>query len=291
GRPGSPSPRRRRPPAVTRCSRRSGWSTPTATGGRSSWSPRPRPTRAADPTASATRTWSAASCPPARRRLPRRRAERMTTTGPDGAAFITATYDQLARLGDSDLCCAPIELYRPDELALLPEEVLRLSSGCGHPVEDADISAGLTVLDIGSGAGADAILAARRTGPGGTVIGVDPSAAMRQRAARTAAELELPWVEFRAGTAENLPVGESSVDVVISNCVLSLSTDPTRAWTEIARILRPGGRIVVSDIVGGAATETVEAKTRCETGIEWPEYRALLTVLGFAAIRLVRVRA
>jgi SAM-dependent methyltransferase len=215
----------------------------------------------------------------------------MAGTQPDAAAFIAVTYDQLAQLGASDLCCSPIELYSPDELASLPEEILRLSSGCGHPVEDAAIAPGIIVLDIGSGAGADAILAARATGPTGAVIGVDPSVAMRDRATASAADLGITWAEFRDGTAERLPVDDASVDLVISNCVLSLSTDPNVAWTEIARTLRPGGRIVVSDIVGGAATETLKAKTRCETGIEWPDYRAMLLRLGFTGIRLVRIRA
>lgn len=212
-------------------------------------------------------------------------------SGPGAAAFIQTTYEQLAQLGDSGLCCSPIELYSPDELASLPEEILRLSSGCGHPVEDAPITEGMTILDIGSGAGTDAILAARRTGPTGRVIGVDPSDSMRERAARSAADLDLTWVEFRAGTAENLPVADATADLVISNCVLSLSTDPTGAWTQIARALRPAGQITVSDVVGGATRETLDAKTRCETGIEWPEYTRMLARLGFTGIRPVRVRA
>jgi ubiquinone/menaquinone biosynthesis C-methylase UbiE len=210
---------------------------------------------------------------------------------PAASAFIEATYEQLAQLGDSGLCCSPIELYSAEELASLPEDILRLSSGCGHPVEDAEIVEGMTVVDIGSGAGTDAILAARRTGSRGKVIGVDPSASMRERATRSVADLDVGWVEFRDGTAENIPVPDSAADLVISNCVLSLSTDPSRAWRQIARVLRPGGRICVSDVVGGAATETLDAKTRCETGVEWPEYRQMLADLGFTAIRPVRVRA
>jgi arsenite methyltransferase len=214
----------------------------------------------------------------------------MTSAG-DTASFIEATYEQLAQLGDSGLCCSPIELYSADDLATLPEEILRLSSGCGHPVQDAVITAGMTVLDIGSGAGTDAILAARQTGPTGRVIGVDPSASMRERATRNAAELGLAWIDFRAGTAEALPVDDDTADLVISNCVLSLSTDPTAAWTEIARALRPGGQIVVSDIVGGAAAETLRSKTHCETGLEWADYQAMLLRLGFSGIRPLRVRA
>jgi arsenite methyltransferase len=215
----------------------------------------------------------------------------MMTSAGDTASFIEATYEQLAQLGDSGLCCSPIELYSPDDLATLPEEILRLSSGCGHPVQDANITPGMTVLDIGSGAGTDAILAARRTGPTGRVIGVDPSASMRERATRNAAELGLAWLDFRDGTAEALPVDDNTADLVISNCVLSLSTDPTAAWTEIARALRPGGQIVVSDVVGGATTETLDSKTRCETGIEWADYQAMLLRLGFSGIQPLRVRA
>lgn len=205
------------------------------------------------------------------------------------SAFIQATYEQLARLGESGLCCSPVELYRPEELAALPEDVLRLSSGCGHPVDDAGIEPGMTVLDIGSGAGADCLLAARRVGPAGTVIGVDPSPSMRAVAAANRDRLGLSWVDFRDGRADALPVPDDSVDLVISNCVLSLSADPAATWTEIGRVLKPGGQVVVSDIVGGTPGDVV-AKARCETGIEWPEYRETLRAAGFSGIRPLRVR-
>lgn len=217
----------------------------------------------------------------------------MTTNTSDSAsesAFVQATYEQLAQLGESGLCCSPLELYSPEELAALPDDVLRLSSGCGHPVDDADIEPGTTVLDIGSGAGADCILAAQRVGPTGTVIGIDPSPSMRALATTHRDRLGLSWIDFRDGRADALPVPDDSVDLVISNCVLSLSTDPTATWAEIGRVLTPGGQVVVSDIVGGPAGDVV-AKARCETGVDWPEYRETLRATGFSGIQPLRVRA
>lgn len=206
----------------------------------------------------------------------------------DEAAFVQLSYEELARLGSSDRCCSPAEIYRDDELAALPPEVLRLSSGCGHPVEGADIAAGETVLDVGAGAGADCFLAARLTGETGRVVGVDPSPAMRALAERHRDREGLHWVSFLAGDAAALPVPDGTADVVISNCVLSMATDATAAWREIARVTRPGGRFVVSDIIGGDPAAGVTAKARCETGLSWRDYRAVLRGRGFHALRVLR---
>jgi SAM-dependent methyltransferase len=213
----------------------------------------------------------------------------MATSKPD-AAFIEATYEELAQAGESGLCCSPLSLYSPEEIATLPPDVLRLSSGCGHPVDDADIEPGMTVLDIGSGAGADCMLAARRTGPTGSVIGIDPSESMRARARRHRDELGMHWIDYRKGTADALPIADGTVDLVISNCVLSLSSDPVTTWAEIGRVLKPGGSVVVSDIIGGAAWADIVGKARCETGLEWPDYRAILHASGFTGIRALHVR-
>ena len=215
----------------------------------------------------------------------------MTTSARNSAdAFVQKTYEHAAQLGDSGLCCSPLELYSPGELAALPNDVLRLSSGCGHPVDDAIIEPGTTVVDIGSGAGADCLLAAQRVGPTGTVIGVDPSPSMRETAITHRDRLGLPWIDYRDGTADALPCPDDSVDLVISNCVLSLSSDPAATWAEIARILVPRGQVVVSNIVGGPAGD-LHAKARCETGIDWPAYRHILQAAGYSGIRPLRVRA
>lgn len=204
---------------------------------------------------------------------------------------ISATYNEVAGTGASRVCCAPVVIYSPDELASLPEDVLRMSSGCGHPVGASEIAPGSTVVDIGSGAGLDCIMAARRTGPRGRVIGVDPSAKMRERGAKYARELGLTWVSFVEGTAEQLPIPDASVDLVTSNCVLSLALDPARVWREVARVLRPDGRFTVSDIIGGQKAETAVTKARCETGVDWTNYRGYLQAAGFSGIRVLAAGA
>ena len=206
------------------------------------------------------------------------------------ARRIQEAYEQCATAGTSSLCCSPAKVYSPEELASLPEEVLRLSSSCGTPVTDAGIERGATVIDIGSGAGADCFLAAQIVGQTGRVIGVDPSPTMRAIANRHRDELELDWVTFAEGTAERLPIPDGSADVVISNCVLSLTSDPVTVWREIARVLRPGGRFVVSDVIGGIRPATLESKTRCGTGLTWSEYRQTLARTRFTGVEPLRVR-
>jgi ubiquinone/menaquinone biosynthesis C-methylase UbiE len=203
---------------------------------------------------------------------------------------IQQVYEQCATTGASDLCCCPTKVYTPEELARLPEEVLRLSSSCGTPVMAAEIERGATVVDIGSGAGTDCFLAADVVGPTGSVIGVDPSPTMREIANRHRDELKLNWVNFAEGTAEQLPVADAAADVVISNCVLSLTSDPAKVWREIARALRPGGRFVVSDVIGGVRPATLESKTRCETGLTWSDYRRTLVNAQFTGVEPLSVR-
>lgn len=140
--------------------------------------------------------------------------------------------------------------YDASELAMIPEESTAAFAGVGNPQRIGPIGTGETVLDVGCGAGMDLLLAARRTGPLGRAIGVDMTPAMIERAKRSALKAGL-WehVEIRRGTAEGLPVDSDSIDVVISNGVLNLSPDKLRAFGEIYRVLRPGGRLYLADVV------------------------------------------
>ena len=138
--------------------------------------------------------------------------------------------------------------YTDDELAGVPAEA-NLGLGCGNPTAIASLAPGETVLDLGSGAGIDCFLAAQQVGPTGRVIGVDMTPEMVERARRNAEAGGYTNVEFRLGEIEALPVADASVDVIISNCVLNLSTSKERVLAEARRVLRPGGRIIVSDMV------------------------------------------
>lgn len=138
--------------------------------------------------------------------------------------------------------------YTEEDLLLGPGEA-NLGLGCGNPVTEADLKPGETVLDLGSGAGFDAFLAAKRVGESGKVIGMDMTPEMVRKAKANAEKLNISNVEFRLGKIEDLPVSDSSVDVVISNCVINLSPDKSAVFGEIHRSLKPGGRLVISDIL------------------------------------------
>jgi SAM-dependent methyltransferase len=144
---------------------------------------------------------------------------------------------------------ARIAGYSAGDLTALPDGIAGEFLGCGNPLAFADVLSGQTVLDLGCGAGIDVILAAKRVGRKGRVIGVDMTETMVLRARRNAASAGLGNVEIRQGLVESLPVESSSVDWVISNCVISLSPEKERVFAEVARVLRPGGKMLISDIV------------------------------------------
>jgi SAM-dependent methyltransferase len=156
--------------------------------------------------------------------------------------------------------------YSKKDLALAPGEA-NLGLGCGNPISRAELKPGETVLDLGSGAGFDAFLAAQRVGESGKVIGVDMTHEMIEKARINAKNLNLSNVEFRHGEIEKLPIEDRSVDVVISNCVINLSPDKSTVFREIHRTLRPGGRIIISDILrSGEMPEEIRSNPAAYTG-------------------------
>lgn len=156
--------------------------------------------------------------------------------------------------------------YAEKDLCLAPGEA-NLGLGCGNPISRAELKPGETVLDLGSGAGFDAFLAAQRVGESGKVIGVDMTPEMIEKARINAEKLNVPNVEFRHGEIEKLPVEDCSMDVVISNCVINLAPDKSAVFAEIHRTLKPGGRIVVSDILrSGEMPEEIRGNPAAYTG-------------------------
>jgi arsenite methyltransferase len=154
-------------------------------------------------------------------------------------------------------------LYGLEDLRDVPEPAVLASLGCGNPIAVAELREGETVLDLGSGGGIDVMLSARRVGPGGKAYGLDMTDEMLELARGTVAEAGIANVEFLKGYIEEIPLPDRSVDVVISNCVINLSADKPRVFAEIARVLRPGGRVGVTDIV---AEDALTPDERAERG-------------------------
>jgi SAM-dependent methyltransferase len=183
--------------------------------------------------------------------------------------------------------------YTAEQAAAIPDGA-NLGLGCGNPLAHANVRAGETVLDLGSGAGIDAFLAAREVGAGGRVIGVDMTPAMLDRARKNAAEGGYKNVEFRLGEIEHLPVADGTVDLIISNCVVNLSQQKDQVFREAHRALRPGGRMLVSDLVLEAPLpkeikESVEAYVGCIAGASMKEdYLRLIREAGFEQVEIVR---
>lgn len=204
-------------------------------------------------------------------------------------------------------CCGPTgccddnanaaQLYDAELLVGLPADVTGLSLGCGDPVTIAGLRPGERVLDLGSGGGIDCFLAARQVGADGYVIGVDMTPAMLAQANANKARLGVTNVEFRQGQIEALPVEDNSIDVVMSNCVINLAPDKLAVFREAFRVLRPGGRVAVSDIVTeGEFSDALRADlaqwAECVTGaIDVEAYVAQMRTAGFTNISVADKRS
>lgn len=219
---------------------------------------------------------------------------------------IKEKYSEIAKQKSS--CCTPLQSccgnlnktheigkkigYTEEELNIVPQGA-NLGLGCGNPVAIASIKDGETVLDLGSGAGFDCFLAAQKVGKKGKVIGVDMTPEMIEKARENAKKSKYENIEFRLGEIENLPVADNSVDLVISNCVINLSTDKPKVFAEIFRVLKPGGRFIISDIVlleelPDFIKNSMEAYIGCISGaVMKDEYMKIIKEAGFKNITII----
>jgi len=222
-------------------------------------------------------------------------------------ADVRDRYGRIAE-GKVDGCCGPLPSpcgcggsteaiskslgYSPAEIESLSHANLGL--GCGAPIDHLNLRSGEHVLDLGSGAGIDVFLAAKQVGREGRVIGVDMTPQMLERARANAARLGFPQVEFREGRLERLPVVDASIDAVTSNCVINLVPDKAAAFREIARVLKPGGRLVISDILlDGALPQAIEqdvyAYVGCISGaMQGSDYFTALKAAGLGSVEVLK---
>lgn len=219
----------------------------------------------------------------------------------DARQAVRERYGTIAETRGAESCCGPATSnldekahnygYSSEETGAVPQGA-NLGLGCGNPIAIASLRAGQTVLDLGSGAGFDCFLAARAVGDTGRVIGVDMTHEMLQKARKNAIDGGFSNVEFRLGEIEYLPVADQCVDVVISNCVINLSPEKLKVYGEAFRVLKPGGRLAVSDVVAMAAVpEALKADTvslsSCLSGASMiDEVEAMLAEVGFRDIRI-----
>ena len=198
--------------------------------------------------------------------------------------------------GSADDSVITSSLYSTDELQHLPNEAVVASLGCGNPVAVADLHAGETVLDLGSGGGIDVLLSARRVGPQGKAYGLDMTDEMLELARATAAKAGVSNVEFLKGEMEAIPLPDGTVDVIISNCVVNLSPDKDAVLREAFRVLKRGGRIAIADIVTrqdlpAAVKESMAAWTGCIAGaLAQDDYKAKLATAGFEDVAIESFR-
>src|SRR3989449_5109811 len=223
-------------------------------------------------------------------------------SGPDIKETVREKYGQAALRvleGEKSNCCGdPItsRLYDAGETGAVPEDAVLASLGCGNPTALAQLNPGETVLDLGSGGGIDVLLSARRVGPTGKAYGLDMTDEMLALARDNQRKSGVENVEFLRGEIENVPLPDGSVDVIISNCVINLSADKDRVFAEALRVLKPGGRLAVSDVVvrGEVPAEirrSVELWIGCVAGaLEEGEYREKLAKAGFEDFELEPTR-
>ncbi|MGW5364070.1 arsenite methyltransferase [Actinopolymorpha pittospori] len=218
------------------------------------------------------------------------------TSGCCGDTSVTTS----AESAEASSCCGGVEveegfgasLYATEERDQLPAEALLASLGCGNPLAVAELREGETVLDLGSGGGIDVLLSARRVGPTGRAYGLDMTEEMLALALANKAKAGANNVEFLKGTIEDIPLPASTVDVIISNCVINLSTDKPAVFAEAFRVLKPGGRIGVSDVVAEDRLTSAERAERgpyvgCIAGaLSISEYREGLTQAGFVDVQV-----
>ena len=230
----------------------------------------------------------------------------MTTSESDHIhAAVRDRYAQAARAAAESSCCGPSgtasglfgrTLYETSDTEVLPSDALTASLGCGNPTMLADLQPGDVVLDLGSGGGIDVLLSARRVGPAGMAYGLDMTPEMLDLARKNQVESGLTNVEFLQGTIEDIPLPDSAVDVVISNCVVNLSPDKDAVVREAFRVLKPGGRLAISDIVlRRPLSEPIRALiglwTGCVAGALVDEdYRAKLEAAGFEHVSIEPTR-
>ncbi|MBM4240377.1 MAG: arsenite methyltransferase [Euryarchaeota archaeon] len=217
--------------------------------------------------------------------------------------FVKERYSKIATKEEfSCSCCGPMDTifqqaklmgYSEEEIRSIPEEAL-LGLGCGNPTALAELKAAETVLDLGSGGGIDVFLAAGKVGVNGKVIGVDMTPEMVDNAIKNAKEAGYGNVEFKLGEIENLPIKNDSIDVIISNCVINLAPDKLVAYKEAFRVLKPKGRILISDLVTeGNIPEDIkksfEVWSECIAGaMEKQEYLETIKNAGFSDVEIVK---
>lgn len=206
-------------------------------------------------------------------------------------------YGEYAKSSNQVACCRADTVtgqagYSEEELNSLPESTKVVAAGCGNPTAFAELNEGETVLDLGSGGGIDCFLAAERVGPTGKVIGVDMTPEMIDVARANARKAKVKNAEFRLGEIEHLPVADESVDVIISNCVINLSPEKDQVFKEAYRVLKNGGRILVSDMMASGLPEEVKKNlslwASCIGGaVELDEYLSKIKSAGFKEVEVV----